>query len=88
MVSSWRTVTGGASGPASASGASSATTSPSGASMSSLPSSRSESTVIATKLFVMEQMRNAVSASGAMPESRLRTPHPPAWTSSPSSAMP
>ncbi len=33
--------------------------------MSSRPSSRSESTVIAMKLFVIEQMRKAVSASGA-----------------------
>ena len=53
--------------------------------MSSLPSSRSESTVIAMKLFVIEQMRKAVSASGAAPDARSRAPQPPACTSSPSS---
>ena len=56
--------------------------------MSSLPSSRSESTTIATKLFVIEQMRKAVSASGAEPDSRSRTPQPPECTSSPSIATP
>ena len=43
---------------------------------------------MAMKLFVIEQMRKAVSASGGVPDSRLRTPQPPEWTSSPSSAMP
>ena len=81
-------MTSGASGPACASAPRSAATSASGASMSSLPSSRSESTTIATKLFVIEQMRNAVSASGAAPDSRSRTPQPPECTSSPSSATP
>ena len=38
-----------------------------GMSISSLPSSRNESTTIATKLLVIEQMRKAVSASGADP---------------------
>ena len=41
--------------------------------MSSRPSSRSESTVIAMKLFVIEQMRKAVSASGA--DARLEVAH-------------
>ncbi len=39
--------------------------------MSSRPSSRSESTAVAMKLFVIEQMRNAVSAPGASPDSSV-----------------
>ena len=88
IVSRWRTVTTGESGPASANARNAGATSPSGASMSSRPSSRSESTVMAMKLFVMEQMRKAVSASGAVPAATSRTPKPPERMSSPSSATP
>ena len=58
-----------------------------GSSSLSAPSSRSASTADAVKLFVIEAMRNTVSASGAGPP-RQSSPNPAACTSSPSITIP